>query len=85
MECFAHPDSGAVGVCKSCGKGACRLCAIPVTRGLDCSAKITASGRPIGFSGGRLLPIAGLNLPALFTALAIILAVLNGLSRAFAD
>jgi hypothetical protein len=37
MECFAHPSAVAVGICKCCGKGACRSCAIPVTRGLACS------------------------------------------------
>lgn len=38
MQCFAHENAAAVGVCKSCGKGVCRACAIPVERGLACSA-----------------------------------------------
>ncbi|WP_386069165.1 hypothetical protein ACFJIW_03730 [Tahibacter sp. UC22_41] len=37
MECFEHENASAVGVCKSCGKGVCRVCAIPVERGLACS------------------------------------------------
>jgi hypothetical protein len=37
MQCFAHPNEIAVGICKSCGKGVCRTCAIPLNRGLACS------------------------------------------------
>lgn len=37
MQCFSHPYEQAVGVCKSCGKGVCRTCAIQVNRGLACS------------------------------------------------
>ena len=37
MECFAHPNEKAVGLCKSCAKGVCRTCAIEVDRGLACS------------------------------------------------
>jgi len=37
MECFIHPNVPAVGLCKSCGKGVCHSCALPVERGLACS------------------------------------------------
>ena len=37
MQCFVHPNDSAVGICKSCGKGVCRACAIPLSRGLACS------------------------------------------------
>jgi hypothetical protein len=37
MQCFLHPNDSAVGICKSCGKGICRACAIQVDRGLACS------------------------------------------------
>lgn len=37
MECFSHPNESAVGLCKSCGKGVCRMCTIEVERGLACS------------------------------------------------
>lgn len=37
MNCFEHPNEHAVGICKSCGKGVCRTCAIQLTRGLACS------------------------------------------------
>jgi|SRR5690348_826036 len=39
MQCFAHPNESAVGVCKSCGKGVCHSCAIPLDRGLACSGQ----------------------------------------------
>ena len=37
MQCYSHPNEIAVGLCKSCGKGVCRSCAIPMDRGLSCS------------------------------------------------
>ena len=37
MECFIHPGVSAAAVCRTCGKGACRACAIEVTRGVACS------------------------------------------------
>ena len=37
MQCFAHPQNPAVGVCKACAKGVCASCAIPVTYGIACS------------------------------------------------
>ena len=46
--------------------------------------EIRANGKSIGFTSGRLLPIAGLNFATLFTALAILVAVLHGVSQAIA-
>ncbi|MBB4863767.1 hypothetical protein HNP46_002619 [Pseudomonas nitritireducens] len=37
MECFNHPGASAVALCRGCGKGICRSCALPVSRGLVCS------------------------------------------------
>lgn len=36
MDCFAHADVPAVGLCKVCARGVCRGCAIEVTNGLAC-------------------------------------------------
>jgi hypothetical protein len=36
MHCYYHDDQAAVGVCKSCGKGLCRECAVDLTKGLAC-------------------------------------------------
>ena len=38
MNCFYHPSSVAVGVCKSCGKGLCPDCAVDLGKGLACRA-----------------------------------------------
>lgn len=38
MDCFAHADVPATGLCKVCARGACRGCAIEVTNGLACCA-----------------------------------------------
>ena len=37
MECFVHEGKPAVALCRTCGKGVCRSCALPVTRGVICS------------------------------------------------
>jgi hypothetical protein len=36
MNCFAHPDMAAVGVCGACGRGLCRECAAEVNHKLAC-------------------------------------------------
>ena len=36
MRCFSHPDQDAVGVCKSCQKGVCSVCAVDLGKGLAC-------------------------------------------------
>ncbi len=36
MNCFKHEAQLAVGICKSCGKGLCRGCAIDLSNGLAC-------------------------------------------------
>ena len=37
MECFQHPGSGSVAVCKTCGKGICRTCAVVTQFSVSCS------------------------------------------------
>jgi hypothetical protein len=37
MECFAHPDTHSVGICKTCGKAVCRACAVDTGFALACS------------------------------------------------
>lgn len=37
MDCFTHVSTAAVGICKYCGRGLCRVCAREGTDGLACS------------------------------------------------
>jgi hypothetical protein len=37
VKCFHHPDVDAVGLCKACGKGLCRSCAVDMGQGLACA------------------------------------------------
>lgn len=37
MECFKHPASSAVGICKACGKAVCKLCGIDTDIAIACS------------------------------------------------
>lgn len=66
MQCYTHSDRAAAGICKACGKGVCRQCAIPVTRGLACSEECkpvvqalsrlqSASIRNLGMLSGQRL------------------------------
>jgi len=36
MRCFVHRDQDAIGVCKSCQKGLCPVCAVEHDYGLSC-------------------------------------------------
>lgn len=36
MQCFNHPESDAIGPCKSCNKGLCQSCAADLGHGLAC-------------------------------------------------
>ncbi len=36
MICFRHEAQSALGICKSCGRGLCRACAVELPNGLSC-------------------------------------------------
>lgn len=42
MQCFAHDDAAAVGVCRNCGRGLCRGCAAETPGGLACRGRCEA-------------------------------------------
>ena len=42
MNCFRHHERGAVGICKSCGKGLCSVCAAELPDGLACKGSCEA-------------------------------------------
>ncbi len=39
MNCFYHPQSVAVGICRNCQKGLCVECAVDLKNGLACKNK----------------------------------------------
>jgi hypothetical protein len=39
VNCFYHQNEPAIGICKSCGKGVCRECAVDFTQGLACRGR----------------------------------------------
>lgn len=45
MECFAHAGSPAAGVCKACGKGACRSCLKDSGVAVACSDSCAAEAK----------------------------------------
>ncbi len=55
MKCYVHPSVDAVGVCSSCGRGVCRVCAVRLGGKLYCKEdadKVFASKRVVVASGG---------------------------------
>jgi hypothetical protein len=47
MKCFYHPVSFAIGVCKNCGKGVCKKCAVDLVDGLACRGKCEEKAKAI--------------------------------------
>jgi hypothetical protein len=47
-------------------------CSLVIAAVLANTRELRANGTPIGFTGGRVLPIAGLNFATLFTLLAVV-------------
>jgi hypothetical protein len=47
MRCFYHEQKEAVGICKSCGKGICKKCAVDFKKGLACRGHCEKTVRSI--------------------------------------
>ena len=43
MNCFNHPETPAVGICKACHKGLCIKCLVEVGEGLACKGACEAN------------------------------------------
>jgi hypothetical protein len=55
VKCFHHPSDDAVGLCKACGKGVCRACAVDLGEGLACANSTPAvykTQSTVGFLAG---------------------------------
>jgi D-arabinose 1-dehydrogenase-like Zn-dependent alcohol dehydrogenase len=39
MRCFNHPETESIGICKSCQRGLCLVCATDLQHGLACKGK----------------------------------------------
>jgi hypothetical protein len=64
MNCFNHADRSAVGICKSCGKGLCRDCAIDLQDGLACKGRCESRVRvmnQIADNNARVLSVTRLQ------------------------
>lgn len=69
------------GVIAAMVAAACFVLALAVAANIK---EIRAAGSSLGFTRGRVLPIAGLNFAAVFTLLAVLTAVSHGISQALA-
>jgi hypothetical protein len=47
VKCFHHPTDDAVGLCKACGKGVCRVCAVDLGEGLACADSCEVAARDL--------------------------------------
>lgn len=61
MECFAHPENPAVGICKSCGKAVCRSCAQDLGFAVVCSAACGAEATDLNEMNQRGKRIYGIG------------------------
>ncbi len=39
MNCFTHPETAAVGICKACCKGLCPACAVEMDGAISCGGE----------------------------------------------
>jgi len=47
MRCFYHEEKEAVGICKSCGRGLCRECAVELPKSLACRGRCEADAQAV--------------------------------------
>jgi hypothetical protein len=47
VRCWSHPDVDAVGLCKACGKGVCKQCAVDLGLGLACANSCEVAARDL--------------------------------------
>ncbi|MBU0493009.1 MAG: hypothetical protein KKB13_14280 [Chloroflexi bacterium] len=47
MQCYNHPEQGAVAACASCGKGACETCAVEVGGRIYCKQCLATGVVPV--------------------------------------
>jgi hypothetical protein len=48
MNCYQHNDNPAIGICKSCQKAVCTVCAIDTGRGIACSESCAEEVKALG-------------------------------------
>ena len=48
MNCYYHPETTSIGLCKSCGKGLCSNCAVDLEAGLACRNRCEGDVADIG-------------------------------------
>jgi hypothetical protein len=51
VQCYNHPESGAVAACASCGKGVCETCAVEVGGRVYCKPCLAAGPAGVVPSG----------------------------------
>ena len=61
MECFQHEGRPAVGSCRACFRGVCRVCAVDLGRGLACAGRCEEAARALIASLDQSLRIQGLS------------------------
>ncbi len=61
MNCYRHPNSGAVGLCKSCYKAVCLVCAADVGKGLACKNSCEEAVLQQNAMSDRALKIYGIG------------------------
>ncbi len=63
MNCYRHPASPAVGLCKSCYKALCSECAVDIGKGLACKNSCEENVRHQVEMSDRALKLYGIGAP----------------------
>jgi hypothetical protein len=63
VNCFAHRQAAAVGVCKNCGRGVCPDCVKVVEAGIVCSQGCAAEQEQLWELNHRALKLYGIGSP----------------------
>ena len=90
MNCFYHPESPAIGLCKSCLRGLCAECAADIHNGLACRNQCEDRARTINRmvdANPTVMATANTQLRRnmLFTLVAGVLFIVLGLTMGFED
>ena len=79
MECFSHPSSQGVGVCKHCGKVVCRSCAKDLGFAIVCSDACATESTDLHEMNQRAKKIYGIGVAKKKIPSGVIIWVMFGL------
>lgn len=86
MNCFNHPHTSAIGICRVCCRGMCSACAVDLRHSLACKGShedAAAAMNALGVRGTRLLKVTrkSMFVGPLFMGICGMLFLVDGLGK----